>query len=63
MFSSHEAAQTVKAEQGPAGLPIGKTGMSKDLLGKLLTHVAVEAKKKKKKPLPHYSLETVHGWC
>ena len=36
--------KTVKAEQGPAGLPIGKTGMSKDLLGKLLTHVAVEAK-------------------
>ena len=36
--------KTVKAEQGPAGLPFGKTGMSKDLLGKLLTHVAVEAK-------------------
>lgn len=35
---------TTEAEQGPAGLPVGKAGMSKALLGLLWSHCAKEAR-------------------
>ena len=53
--------KTVKAEQGPAGLPIGKTGMSKISCASYSR--TWPGRPKEYPPLPHYSLETVHGWC
>jgi integrase len=43
--STKELLATVKAEQGPAGLPAGKQGLSKAMLNLLLLHLRRQSKK------------------